>query len=593
MLTRTWPHAVDLRRRVIWAFRRQTRRLAGGRGRVLARQPGRCETIPGVNSQTADSAFIRACRRQPVSHAPVWYMRQAGRSLPEYRAKRAGMPMLDACSNPELITEITLQPVRRYGVDAAILFSDIVRAAAGGRRRRRHPAGRRPGDRQAVPRRGRRRERCATSSRATSRSSARPIGMLTAELGGTAADRLRGRAVHPGLLPDRRRAVQELRPDQGADVRQPGAVAVAARPAGRHHDHVPEGPDRRRAYRPSSSSTPGPGSSAPRTTGATCCRSAAQIFTALAETGVPSIHFGVGTGELLGLLGEAGADVVGVDWRVPLDEAVHRVAPGKALQGNLDPAVLLAPWPVIEERAREVLEKGRTAESHIFNLGHGVLPETDPDMLARLTDLVHSVPAGSAASAGSAEPGSGRGRRWRRPRQAVPASAEPATAAERDRRRSARPARRTAAACRARSAARRPRAERAPSAPRPATNPAMTSCAFRQCARDDRRRTASRSRSWSRGPVPAAGPAATRASDSWRVDLVLHRQQRADAAGPAEQRAQLLDRGLRRGDPAAHVGDLLSDVLRLLAEGDLVAEPLSALASVGAVLRDRDLQLSA
>ena len=118
-----------------------------------------------------------------------------------------------------------------------------------------------------------------------------------------------------------------------------------------------------------------------------------RIFDALAASGVPRIHFGVGTGELLGLMGEAGADVVGVDWRVPLDEAVRRVEPGKALQGNLDPAILLAPWEVIEQRAREVLEAGRTAEGHVFNLGHGVLPETDPGVLTRLTDLVHSASA--------------------------------------------------------------------------------------------------------------------------------------------------------------------------------------------------------
>jgi uroporphyrinogen decarboxylase len=92
-------------------------------------------------------------------------------------------------------------------------------------------------------------------------------------------------------------------------------------------------------------------------------------------------------------MSEAGPDVVGVDWRVPLDEAARRVEPGKALQGNLDPAVLLAPWEVIERRAREVLDRGRTAEGHIFNLGHGVLPDTDPDMLARLTDLVHEQSA--------------------------------------------------------------------------------------------------------------------------------------------------------------------------------------------------------
>ena len=114
-----------------------------------------------------------------------------------------------------------------------------------------------------------------------------------------------------------------------------------------------------------------------------------RIFEALAGSGVPRIHFGVGTGELLRQLGEAGADVIGVDWRVGLDEAARRVDAGKALQGNLDPAVLLAPWPVIEQRVKQVLIQGRVAEGHVFNLGHGVLPQTDPDVLARVTDLVH------------------------------------------------------------------------------------------------------------------------------------------------------------------------------------------------------------
>ena len=113
--------------------------------------------------------------------------------------------------------------------------------------------------------------------------------------------------------------------------------------------------------------------------------------------GAPFLLDRVGTGELLGLMGEAGADVVGVDWRIPLDEAVRRVEPGKALQGNLDPAILLAPWEVIEERARDVLTRGRTAEGHVFNLGHGVLPETDPGVLARLTDLVHAESARTPA----------------------------------------------------------------------------------------------------------------------------------------------------------------------------------------------------
>jgi uroporphyrinogen decarboxylase len=121
-----------------------------------------------------------------------------------------------------------------------------------------------------------------------------------------------------------------------------------------------------------------------------------RIFTALentglADTGVPRIHFGVGTGELLGLMHEVGADVVGVDWRVPLDEAARRTGPGTVLQGNLDPALLFAPWPVIEQRTRQILDQGQAAAGHVFNLGHGVLPDTDPGVLADLTDLVHAA----------------------------------------------------------------------------------------------------------------------------------------------------------------------------------------------------------
>jgi uroporphyrinogen decarboxylase len=351
--------------------------------------------MPGVNEQTADSAFIRACRRQPVPHAPVWYMRQAGRSLPEYHATRAGAPMLEACSNPELITEITLQPVRRYGVDAAILFSDIIvpiRAAGVG-------IDIRPGVGPVLDKPLRDADAVAAMRDLNPDDVAfvdRAVRMLTAELGATP---LIGFAGGPFTLAcylidggpsknfDRTRSLMYGNPElwqsllgRLADITitflkvQAGAGASAIQLFDSWAGSLsPE--DYRRSVLPFSS----------------------RIFEALAPYGVPRIHFGVGTGELLGLLGEAGADVVGVDWRVPLDDAVHRVSPGKALQGNLDPAVLLAPWPVIEERARDVLARGRTAESHIFNLGHGVLPETDPDMVARLTDLVHSVPSRPAS----------------------------------------------------------------------------------------------------------------------------------------------------------------------------------------------------
>jgi len=347
-----------------------------------------------VNTQTADSPFIRACRRQPVSYAPVWYMRQAGRSLPEYRAARAGTAMLEACSNPDLITEITLQPVRRYGVDAAILFSDIVLPlrAAGldiDIRQGSGPVVDKPfrDDGDVARLRDLEADDVAFVGQA--------VRMLTGELGGTPLIGFAGgpftlacylieggpsktfdktRALMYGDPPLWRSLLARLAAITVTFLQVQIAAGVSAVQLFDSWAGILSPADYRRNVLPYSR----------------------QIFAAVASAGVPSIHFGVGTGELLGLLGEAGADVVGVDWRVPLDEAVHRVAPGKALQGNLDPAVLLAPWPVVEERAREVLEKGRTAESHIFNLGHGVLPDTDPDVLARLTELVHAVPAGSS-----------------------------------------------------------------------------------------------------------------------------------------------------------------------------------------------------
>jgi uroporphyrinogen decarboxylase len=115
----------------------------------------------------------------------------------------------------------------------------------------------------------------------------------------------------------------------------------------------------------------------------------AYVLGGLADAGVPRIHFGVGTAELLAAMGEAGADVVGVDWRTPLDRAAERIGPDRAVQGNLDPCALFAPWPVVEAEVRRVLAEARGIPGHVFNLGHGVLPETDPDVLTRVVELVH------------------------------------------------------------------------------------------------------------------------------------------------------------------------------------------------------------
>ena len=336
-----------------------------------------------------ESVFLRACRRRPVPHAPVWYMRQAGRSLPEYQKARANMPMLKACATPDLITEITLQPVRRYHVDAAIFFSDIVvplRAIGVG-------IDIKPGVGPVVDK---------PIRSATDIGQLRPlqpddvpyvtqaVGNLISELGATP---LIGFAGGPFTLagylidggPSKNfevtRSMMFGQPDLWHDMMsrladittaflqvqvEAGASAVQLFDSWAGSLSLD---DYRTSVLPYSR----------------------RIFDALAAADVPRIHFGVGTGELLGVMGEAGADVVGVDWRVPLDEAVRRVEPGKALQGNLDPAVLLAPWDVIRPRALEVLRRGRTAEGHIFNLGHGVLPQTDPDMLTRLTELVHEA----------------------------------------------------------------------------------------------------------------------------------------------------------------------------------------------------------
>jgi uroporphyrinogen decarboxylase len=351
-----------------------------------------------VNPQPEESVFVRACRRQPVDYTPVWFMRQAGRSLPEYRAARAGISMIEACRTPDLITEFTLQPLRRYAVDAAILFSDIV-----------------------VPLQ-------AVGVGVDIRSG---VGPVVEQPVRATEDLRRLRALEPDDVPFVTDAVRAIVAELGAKP----LIGFAGGPFTLASYLVDGGPsksfDRTKSLMYGDPSLwhallsrladitisflqvqIGAGAAAvqvfdswagvvsPADYRRSVLPHAARIFDALTASGVPRIHFGVGTGELLGLMGEAGADVVGVDWRVPLDEAVRRVEPGKALQGNLDPAVLLAPWDVIEQRAREVLEAGRTAEGHVFNLGHGVLPETDPGVLARLTDLVHSASARGPALAG-------------------------------------------------------------------------------------------------------------------------------------------------------------------------------------------------
>jgi uroporphyrinogen decarboxylase len=332
--------------------------------------------------------LLRACRGEVLDRPPVWFMRQAGRSLPEYRKIRNGVPMLEACSRTETIVELTLQPVRRYGVDAAILFSDIVvplRAVGIG-------VDIEPGVGPVLAQPIRTRAdlellRPLQPTDVPYISDA--VAALVGELGTTPLIGFAGAPFTlasylveggPSRTHERTKALMHADPDLWHDL----LARIAAISGAFLRVQVVAGATAVQLF----DSWAGALSAAeyrrfalPHST---------SVLSAVADLGVPRIHFGVGTGELLALMGAAGAEVVGVDWRVPLDEAARRV-PGKPLQGNLDPAVLGAGWPVVEREVRRVITEGRAAQGHVFNLGHGVLPSTDPDVLARVVETVHAA----------------------------------------------------------------------------------------------------------------------------------------------------------------------------------------------------------
>lgn len=334
--------------------------------------------------------LLRACAGLPGDRVPVWFMRQAGRSLPEYRALRGSGTILDAIANADLACELTLQPVRRYGVDAAILYSDIVVpvAAIG------FGMDVAPGTGPVV-------ERPFSSTADLQRL--RPlepdvdtpyvietVRNLVAELpadvpligfagapftvasylieGKPSRTWLRTKAMMHGdeplwhALMDRLAdlAIASLRSQLDAGAR---AIQLFDSWAGCLNPM-----DYERFVLPHSR----------------------KVFDAVARPGLPMIHFGVDTGELLGLMASAGATVMGVDWRVPLDAARTRVPHGMPLQGNLDPAICAAPWDAVAAATRDVLARNAGNPGHVFNLGHGVMPELDPGILEQVVALVHA-----------------------------------------------------------------------------------------------------------------------------------------------------------------------------------------------------------
>ena len=315
-------------------------------------------------------------------------MRQAGRSLPEYRALRAGGSMLDACRDPALITEITLQPIRRHHVDAAILFSDIVVPLVAVGLGIEIVAGVGPVVDKPV--------RTMSDLDSIRPLELEDVGYVTAAVGELVRELgdvpLIGFAGAPFTLasylieggPSREHARTKALMHGEPQLWHALLERLAGIAATFLQVQIAAGASAVQLF----DSWAGALSAADYSE--FVLPHSRAVLSSIEGTGIPRIHFGVGTGELLALMRQAGADVVGVDWRVPLDEAVRRLGPGARVQGNLDPALLLADWPVVEAATRRVLAAGKAADGHIFNLGHGVPPDTDPDVLTRVAELVRS-----------------------------------------------------------------------------------------------------------------------------------------------------------------------------------------------------------
>ncbi|MGJ6979076.1 uroporphyrinogen decarboxylase [Aestuariimicrobium soli] len=343
---------------------------------------------------SVEPALLAAAHQRQLDRLPVWFMRQAGRSLPEYRETRAGTQMLDSCFDADMVTEITLQPVRRHLTDGAVFFSDIMAPlkAAGI-------------DLDIVPGTG-------------------PV-VASPVRDARGLERVLAHELDPGALGPIGRAARQLTAALDPQVPligfagAPFTLASYLVEGGPSKDHA-----RAKAFMVGE----------PDLWRRLCAWLADLSFAFLAEqiaggarivqlfdswagslteadyrahvaphsravldrlpADLPRIHFGVGTTELLPamteVMGEGSPAVIGVDWRTPLDVAARRVGGRAAVQGNLDPALLLAPWEVLADRVREVVRAGAGAPGHIFNLGHGVPPTTDASVLTRIVELVHT-----------------------------------------------------------------------------------------------------------------------------------------------------------------------------------------------------------
>jgi uroporphyrinogen decarboxylase len=337
------------------------------------------------------SLFLRACRREPVERTPVWFMRQAGRYLPEYRAIRAQHSLLEICAQPDLAAEVTLQPVRLLNVDAAILFADILLPLVPMGLQLEFAAGEGPVIHNPI--------RSATDVAAlrsvepreslpnvleTVRCVRRELNGRTPLIGFAGAPfTLASYVIEGGSSRQYLKTKQLMYADPQTWhalmeklARVVADYLVAQVEAGAQAIQLFDSwvgalsPDDYRRY---------------------VLPHSQLILREVGATGVPVIHFGTGTAALLPLMKEAGGDVIGLDWRTPLDWGWETLGPAVAVQGNLDPVALFAPQAELEQRVRLILEQAGGRPGHIFNLGHGILPETPVENVKAVVEMVREM----------------------------------------------------------------------------------------------------------------------------------------------------------------------------------------------------------
>ena len=334
--------------------------------------------------------LVRACRREPVEHTPVWFMRQAGRSLPEYRELRKRYGLFDIVAEPELCAEVTLQPVRRHGVDAAVMFTDIMFPvlAMGVEVDLVENVG--PVVSKPIRTRGDVDRLVVPEPEESVPSILEAVRLVRAEIAASGAviGFCGGPFTVAGYLVEGKPS-REFANVKGMMYRDPATWHALMDKLAETFVHyivakARAGADVIQVF------DSWVGALSPSDYVEFVAPYSARILSAVE---VPTIHFGTGTATLLADMASAGGDVIGLDWRIPLDRGWAEVGGdgARGVQGNLDPAVLLGPWERIEAATRDILERAGGRPGHVFNLGHGVPPKTDPAVLRRLTDFVHEA----------------------------------------------------------------------------------------------------------------------------------------------------------------------------------------------------------